>query len=305
MSLGLGREIRNLVNYNYEETISRAALISVDTSNSAAQTWGADHEHRSHPTASPLSAVRVARRRTSRAPPTVQVPVQPRRAGGRSRRRSPHRSGRRPPPPGPPPRRTQRRGRTQPPRPDRAGPAGSGAHARRRSPQPTVKDRAGADAVGRPAHAASRTGAAQPSDAPAQQPPAQQRPRPQWQPRRAAGRRRRRAVVAAAAPRPGGVAAAIARRAAARASGGPAVAAAAAARRGPRRRRRVRRSVMVTFTVMVLLILLVIGDRVAAAITENAFASQFQSQGGPGQAVGQHRGLPVPHPARRQGLQEG
>lgn len=51
-------------------------------------------------------------------------------------------------------------------------------------------------------------------------------------------------------------------------------------RRG-RRRRRTRRSVMVTFTVLVILIVLVIGDRVANAITENAFASQFQSQGVP------------------------
>jgi hypothetical protein len=51
-------------------------------------------------------------------------------------------------------------------------------------------------------------------------------------------------------------------------------------RRAPRRRR-VRRSVMATFIVVVVLILLVIGDRVAAAITENAFASQFQSQGVP------------------------
>jgi len=38
---------------------------------------------------------------------------------------------------------------------------------------------------------------------------------------------------------------------------------------------------MVTFTVVVVLILLVIGDRVACAVTENAFASQFQSQGVP------------------------
>lgn len=51
-------------------------------------------------------------------------------------------------------------------------------------------------------------------------------------------------------------------------------------RRAPRRRR-VRRSVMATFIVVVILILLVIGDRVAAAVTENAFASQFQSQGVP------------------------
>ncbi len=42
-----------------------------------------------------------------------------------------------------------------------------------------------------------------------------------------------------------------------------------------------RRSVMAVFTVVVVLILLVIGDRVACAITENAFASQFQSQGVP------------------------
>jgi hypothetical protein len=47
------------------------------------------------------------------------------------------------------------------------------------------------------------------------------------------------------------------------------------------RRRRVRRSVMAAFTVLVILIVLVIGDRVACAITENAFASQFQSQGVP------------------------
>jgi hypothetical protein len=54
--------------------------------------------------------------------------------------------------------------------------------------------------------------------------------------------------------------------------------------RGPRRRgpkRRVRRSVMALFTVIVLLILLVIGDRVALAITDNAFADQFKSQGLP------------------------
>jgi len=42
-----------------------------------------------------------------------------------------------------------------------------------------------------------------------------------------------------------------------------------------------RRSVMAAFIVVVILILLVIGDRVAAAVTENAFASQFQSQGVP------------------------
>jgi LmeA-like phospholipid-binding len=47
------------------------------------------------------------------------------------------------------------------------------------------------------------------------------------------------------------------------------------------RQRRTRRWVMATFTVVVLLVLLVIGDRVACAITENAFASQFQSQGVP------------------------
>jgi LmeA-like phospholipid-binding len=51
-------------------------------------------------------------------------------------------------------------------------------------------------------------------------------------------------------------------------------------RRSPRRRR-VRRWVMATFTVVVVLVILVIGDRVACAITENAFASQFQSQGVP------------------------
>jgi LmeA-like phospholipid-binding len=51
-------------------------------------------------------------------------------------------------------------------------------------------------------------------------------------------------------------------------------------RRG-QRRRRTRRSVMVTFTIVVVLILLVIVDRVANAVTENAFASQFQSQGVP------------------------
>jgi hypothetical protein len=38
---------------------------------------------------------------------------------------------------------------------------------------------------------------------------------------------------------------------------------------------------MALFTIIVLVILLVIGDRVALAITENAFASQFQSQGVP------------------------
>jgi hypothetical protein len=48
-----------------------------------------------------------------------------------------------------------------------------------------------------------------------------------------------------------------------------------------RRRRRARRSVMVTFTLVVIVILLVIVDRVANAVTENAFASQFQSQGVP------------------------
>jgi hypothetical protein len=47
------------------------------------------------------------------------------------------------------------------------------------------------------------------------------------------------------------------------------------------RRRRTRRWVMVVFTVVVLVILLVIGDRVALAITENAMASQFQSNGLP------------------------
>jgi hypothetical protein len=47
------------------------------------------------------------------------------------------------------------------------------------------------------------------------------------------------------------------------------------------RRRRTRRSVMITFTVVVILILLVIVDRVANAVTENAFASQFQKQGVP------------------------
>ncbi len=50
-------------------------------------------------------------------------------------------------------------------------------------------------------------------------------------------------------------------------------------RRGPRRR--MRRSVMITFTLVVIVILLVIVDRVANAVTENAFASQFQSQGVP------------------------
>jgi hypothetical protein len=47
------------------------------------------------------------------------------------------------------------------------------------------------------------------------------------------------------------------------------------------RRRRTRRSVMVAFTVVVILIILVIVDRVANAVTENAFASQFQKQGVP------------------------
>ena len=51
-------------------------------------------------------------------------------------------------------------------------------------------------------------------------------------------------------------------------------------RRAPRRRR-MRRSVMVTFTIVVTVILLVIIDRVANAVTENAFASNFQSQGVP------------------------
>jgi hypothetical protein len=51
-------------------------------------------------------------------------------------------------------------------------------------------------------------------------------------------------------------------------------------RRG-QRRRRTRRSVMITFAIVVLVILLVIIDRVANLVTENAFASQFQSQGVP------------------------
>jgi hypothetical protein len=51
-------------------------------------------------------------------------------------------------------------------------------------------------------------------------------------------------------------------------------------RRAPRRRR-MRRSVMLTFTILVIVILLVIIDRVANAVTENAFASNFQSQGVP------------------------
>ena len=51
-------------------------------------------------------------------------------------------------------------------------------------------------------------------------------------------------------------------------------------RRAPRRRR-VRRSVMLTFTIVVIVLLLVIIDRVANAVTENAFASQFQKQGVP------------------------
>jgi len=42
-----------------------------------------------------------------------------------------------------------------------------------------------------------------------------------------------------------------------------------------------RRSVMLTFTILVIVILLVIIDRVANAVTENAFASNFQSQGVP------------------------
>jgi hypothetical protein len=42
-----------------------------------------------------------------------------------------------------------------------------------------------------------------------------------------------------------------------------------------------RRSVMAALIVVVLLVLLVIGDRVALAITENAFASQFVTQGFP------------------------
>jgi hypothetical protein len=50
-------------------------------------------------------------------------------------------------------------------------------------------------------------------------------------------------------------------------------------RRG--RRRPMRRSVMALFAVIVILILLVIGDRVALAVTENQFASQFQKQGFP------------------------
>jgi hypothetical protein len=50
-------------------------------------------------------------------------------------------------------------------------------------------------------------------------------------------------------------------------------------RRG--RKRKVRRSVMALFAVIVILILLVIGDRVALAVTENQFASQFQKQGFP------------------------
>jgi hypothetical protein len=47
------------------------------------------------------------------------------------------------------------------------------------------------------------------------------------------------------------------------------------------RKRKVRRSVMALFAVIVILILLVIGDRVALAVTENQFASQFQKQGFP------------------------
>jgi len=48
-----------------------------------------------------------------------------------------------------------------------------------------------------------------------------------------------------------------------------------------RRKRKVRRSVMALFAVIVIVILLVIGDRVALAVTENQFASQFQKQGFP------------------------
>ncbi|HEY0932940.1 MAG TPA: DUF2993 domain-containing protein, partial [Trebonia sp.] len=47
------------------------------------------------------------------------------------------------------------------------------------------------------------------------------------------------------------------------------------------RRRRMRRSVMALFTVIVILIVLVIADRVACAVTENEFASQFKTQGFP------------------------
>jgi hypothetical protein len=49
-------------------------------------------------------------------------------------------------------------------------------------------------------------------------------------------------------------------------------------RNGKRKRRG---WVIALFTVIVLLVLLVIGDRVAAAVTENEFASQFQKQGLP------------------------
>ena len=62
--------------------------------------------------------------------------------------------------------------------------------------------------------------------------------------------------------------------------------------RGRRRKRRVRRSVMALFTVIVLLILLAIADRVALAVTENAFASQIQQQGLPVKPNVTIRGFP-------------
>src|SRR5579863_6545612 len=66
-SLGPGRDFRNLVNYNYDETLSRTCRY-LSIQNSATQTWGADmssdpNQRSTEPPDEP-------------APPTVRMPVQ-------------------------------------------------------------------------------------------------------------------------------------------------------------------------------------------------------------------------------------
>jgi LmeA-like phospholipid-binding len=187
------------------------------------------------------------------APPTVRMPVQP--AGQNPPGREPA---------------TQPAPQWQPP-PQKTPPPPPSAPPQKPQPQwePTVREPAHDPTIQQPAQGR----AAQDPLPPTQyaQEPVRQPPRmAQWQPKDT--------PPAAAPPTPQWNPTPPVQQPPAGGQWGPPPAPPRLRRTGPRR---TRRWVMVVFAVVVLLILLVIGDRVALAVTENAMASQFESNGLP------------------------
>jgi LmeA-like phospholipid-binding len=264
LSLEPAREIRNLVNYNYDETFFTVHVDTCRYPNSAAETRGTDMS--TDPT-QPLHTPAPESEEPQQEPPARQAPPKAQAPPANAPAQPQARHGQEPPtqavprwqapppppPPAPPPPPPPGRQQDRPP----AAPPQEGPTAYDQAPpqRPSFQD---------PARPQARS----PQPQPQTQRPPQQWQQPQWQEPQD--------------DRPGQWA-----QEATQPTGGqwapqpppppdqpPRVA------RKPRKRR-VRRSFMALFAVIVVLILLVIADRVALAVTENDMASSFQQNGFP------------------------